>query len=425
MIDENSTLEDVCFAVCSALQAASIEAVLTGGSAATIYAPDVYTSFDADFVLRRTPPAAALRASLATLGYRHVSTHGMFEHPKSRFTIDFPSGPLAVGGQYVQETKTLERGAERLRILTPTDCVKDRLAHYYHWDDLTALQAAVGVARGPHGVEVDHDGLLRWTTEESTSAGKDFVAKLDEFFARAGIDRKPEADEGSPSAVHVLADNLDAMPMLSSDRLALAPFIYLGLSSNSQRPVAVLTKSIEDRINEVVWKVLGSDLQPETKANGILFTSRRIPPADLAEPATQWAARAYVRRDGQLEIRQPQTIDRLPLNQIVEILGKGFAIAAQVFAVQQTRSETSGRLVYKVNRRDGDGFRLAQEADESFSLDFRTSQFEDVAAPLLLYLQRQGGYAGEIDDFTPMLHREWQSYARLFPGGDSRSRWRT
>jgi hypothetical protein len=50
VIDENSTLEDVCFEVSPALDAASIDAVLTGGSAASIYAPNVYTSFDADFV---------------------------------------------------------------------------------------------------------------------------------------------------------------------------------------------------------------------------------------------------------------------------------------------------------------------------------------------------------------------------------------
>jgi|HubBroStandDraft_1064217.scaffolds.fasta_scaffold02420_7 hypothetical protein len=186
MIDEQSTLEDVCFAVASALQAASVEAVLTGGSAAAIYAPDFYSSLDADFVLRRELGAAELEHILATLGYRPAATRGMFEHPKNRFTIDFPKGPLAVGRDYVKVTATLKRDGAELRILTPTDCVKDRLAHFFHWDDHTALQAAVGVARSSYGSAIDYDELLRWTKGEG-SVGTDFRLKLAQFFQRAGI----------------------------------------------------------------------------------------------------------------------------------------------------------------------------------------------------------------------------------------------
>jgi len=188
MIDERSTLEDVCFAVASALHAVSIDAVLTGGSAATLYAPEVYTSLDADFVLLRETRAAELAQILAPLGYRPSATRGMFEHPKSKVTVDFPKGPLAVGRDYVHVTATLKRGGDELRILTPTDCVKDRLAHYFFWDDLTALRAAVGVARSTHGSDVDLDELVRWSASESL-AGGDFRPKLDQFFRRASINR--------------------------------------------------------------------------------------------------------------------------------------------------------------------------------------------------------------------------------------------
>jgi hypothetical protein len=61
MINEDSTLEDVCFEVCTALDGHSITAVLTGGSAATVYAPDVYTSYDADFVLTGHPERDRLK----------------------------------------------------------------------------------------------------------------------------------------------------------------------------------------------------------------------------------------------------------------------------------------------------------------------------------------------------------------------------
>jgi hypothetical protein len=51
MIEGGSSLVDVAFAVCTALDRDGITAVLTGGSAATFYAPEAYQSEDADFVL--------------------------------------------------------------------------------------------------------------------------------------------------------------------------------------------------------------------------------------------------------------------------------------------------------------------------------------------------------------------------------------
>ena len=57
-------------------------------------------------------------------------------------------GPLAIGeslirGQDVAEKKT-KMG--KIRLLTPTQCVMDRLAAYFHWNDLQSLDQAVMVA---------------------------------------------------------------------------------------------------------------------------------------------------------------------------------------------------------------------------------------------------------------------------------------
>ncbi len=46
-----SALISVAFEVCTALEAAGTTAVLTGGSAATFYAPEAYQSVDIDFVI--------------------------------------------------------------------------------------------------------------------------------------------------------------------------------------------------------------------------------------------------------------------------------------------------------------------------------------------------------------------------------------
>jgi hypothetical protein len=184
VIDETSSLEDVCFIISAALARRSIKAVLTGGSAATIYAPEVYSSLDADFILLDATERSDLRAALADAGFTPSAMHGMFEHPNTQFTIDFPRGPLAVGGDYVRHFATLERGAMRLRILTPFDSVRDRLAHFYHWNDYTALKAAVGVARR-HRDQIDVQKLQEWTEREGDNPGSQ-IPKFREFLRRLG-----------------------------------------------------------------------------------------------------------------------------------------------------------------------------------------------------------------------------------------------
>jgi hypothetical protein len=176
VITHKSTLADVCFAAARALEVQGITAVLTGGSAATLYAPHVYTSHDADFVLERDESVDEITGALLSIGYRRETKSRIFVHPDTVFTIDFPRGPLAVGGDYVHDVAILTDDT-RLRILSPTDCVRDRLGHFYHWDDFTALGAAVGVAKA-HVEDVNMDVLRSW------SKRKDKLEQFAEFERR-------------------------------------------------------------------------------------------------------------------------------------------------------------------------------------------------------------------------------------------------
>ena len=174
MIDGDSTLAEVCFRVSEALGSRGISCVLTGGSAASLYAPQTYMSRDADFILAADDALDDVAKAVATLGFQRDGKSRIFAHPNSPFTLDFPKGPLAVGGDYVHETHTLERDGMRLRILTPYDCVRDRLAHFYFWNDYTALDAAVGVA-GRRAHEIDADALRAWTERESPALLEKFA----------------------------------------------------------------------------------------------------------------------------------------------------------------------------------------------------------------------------------------------------------
>ena len=152
---------DVCFAVCTALQHVGTVAVLTGGSAATYYAPESYQSGDADFIITLSGDSARAGAQMRRLGYREIG--GTYHHDKNIFTVEFPPGPLAVGDDLVRSYDTVKRGREVLRVLSRTDCVRDRLASFYFFADRSALAAAIAVAQGG---QVNLPAIQRWSTKE-------------------------------------------------------------------------------------------------------------------------------------------------------------------------------------------------------------------------------------------------------------------
>ncbi|HEY8296858.1 MAG TPA: hypothetical protein VIG32_02420 [Candidatus Baltobacteraceae bacterium] len=184
MITRESTLADVCFAASQALEARGITAILTGGSAASVYAPHAYASHDADFVLPGDEPLEDAGGALLSIGFKRDGKSRIFVHPDTSFTIDFPRGPLAVGGDYVHETATITNAETTLRLLSPVDCVRDRLAHFYHWDDFTALNAAVAVAVA-YIDTIDMDLLHTWSKRE------DSLAKFTEFERRVALASSP------------------------------------------------------------------------------------------------------------------------------------------------------------------------------------------------------------------------------------------
>ncbi len=62
-----------------------------------------------------------------------------------------------------------------MQLLTPTDCVKDRLSSFFHWNDSQALKQALMVAE-EHSIDLDN--LKRWAKAEG------FEKKLQEFLQK-------------------------------------------------------------------------------------------------------------------------------------------------------------------------------------------------------------------------------------------------
>ena len=156
-----TSLIDVAFAVGDALRAAGIRAVLTGGACVTLHTDAAYVSHDLDFVLQKVSSPDQLDDALGTLGFRRVGNQYM--HADTRFYVEFPPGPLAIGGDYGVKPVELRKGRSAVLVLSPTDSCMDRLAAFYHWRDRQSLLLAVAVARHR---KVDLDRIAKWSRAE-------------------------------------------------------------------------------------------------------------------------------------------------------------------------------------------------------------------------------------------------------------------
>ncbi len=86
-----------------------------------------------------------------------------FVNPETQFLIEFPQGPLSVGEEPVKVIDEFELATGTLRIISATDCVKDRLCAYYFWNDQQGLAQAVLVSKTQR---VDLREIKRWSTVE-------------------------------------------------------------------------------------------------------------------------------------------------------------------------------------------------------------------------------------------------------------------
>ena len=171
----NPDLKELACLIYETLKNSGINAVLVGGACVSIYSHNRYQSSDLDFVTYEE--MKPIEKALAGIGFKR--TGRQFSHDRCPYLIDFINPPISVGHQAVREFNTLKTAIGSLKLLTPTDCVKDRLASFFHWDDPQALEQALMVAEDHL---IDLRDLKQWAKMEG------FEKKVDEFLRRY---RKP------------------------------------------------------------------------------------------------------------------------------------------------------------------------------------------------------------------------------------------
>ena len=155
------TIGELAAYIAEHLHSKGIETVLVGGACISIYSANEYSSFDLDFIITGSSTRKTVRAALTEINFTEENRY--FIHPQTPFFVEFPSGPLAIGDEPPTEISTLLFSTGNLRLLSPTDCVKDRLAAFYHWKDLQSLEQAILIARD-HNIDVEE--VRRWSVNE-------------------------------------------------------------------------------------------------------------------------------------------------------------------------------------------------------------------------------------------------------------------
>ena len=159
------TEEELWKYVATHLKSNNIDAVLVGGAVVSIYTEGAYESGDLDFILtdyfvKNIPEI------MSEIGFQRKGRH--YVHPDCHHLyVEFPKGPLEIGDDFnIIPDEVIVEG-KAIKILSPTDCVKDRLASYIYFKDRVGLDQALLVSK-KH--TVDFDKVRIWCDKENASA---------------------------------------------------------------------------------------------------------------------------------------------------------------------------------------------------------------------------------------------------------------
>jgi len=197
VINEQTSLLELAAQVSEALEAAGIVATLSGGAAVSIYADNRYLSEDLDFVT--VALVRDLKTVLEPLGFQHVGRPRLcvFEHPGTRWYLEFPPAPLSFGGTYVNpaDCALIDTGLGKLRIITPTQSIMDRLIAAATWNEPQSLEQALLVAEH-QAAKIDWPAIDDWV-RPSPMVPRKIVAPTNRRSSRLSVIIRPAAMPGT------------------------------------------------------------------------------------------------------------------------------------------------------------------------------------------------------------------------------------
>ncbi|WP_372655447.1 hypothetical protein [Halobacteriovorax sp.] len=153
-----------------------IDTVLVGGAVVSIYTNGAYKSGDLDFV-KLDLFTTGLEKAMKEIGFEKKGTRHYIHKDCKHLFVEFPGGPpVGIREDNSITPDEVEVDGQIIKIYSPTDCVKDRLASYIHFKAQECLDQAVMVAK-KHPVRFEE--IKKWCLgEKGESQWEDFIEKL-------------------------------------------------------------------------------------------------------------------------------------------------------------------------------------------------------------------------------------------------------
>lgn len=186
MIDfKTCTEKELWQYVATHLESKGISVVLVGGAVVSIYSDGAYRSGDLDFIIT-TLFKDKLPQYMKEIGFERGKGKGdlgrLYRHPEcSHLVVEFPTGPVTIGKDFNIQPDEHEVAGQHIKILSPTDCIVDRLASYIYFErgphgERKTLEQAIMVAKAqPHNLE----RIKNWCENEGhPEVFKEFLENL-------------------------------------------------------------------------------------------------------------------------------------------------------------------------------------------------------------------------------------------------------
>ena len=162
-LDNLLTLEETAAFVCTKLKEKNIDVVLSGGSCMEIYTKSNFSSLDIDFIPNPTVTSKQIENTMLELGFKKTESRYYKYHNNPNY-IEFPTGPVSLGNDLTKKFAELKTHVGTLTLLTPTDCIKDRLCALVYHGGEECFNQAIAVA---HLNIIDKKNLIDWARKEN------------------------------------------------------------------------------------------------------------------------------------------------------------------------------------------------------------------------------------------------------------------
>lgn len=172
---KNCTEEELWKYIAVELARHDVDVILVGGAVVSIYSKGAYKSGDLDFVLNDLSRKELDRVLIEILNFKKEGR--FYKHADcSHLFLEFASFPASIGDDYEITPDEVEVEGQIIKIFSPTDCVRDRLASYAYFHAHECLDQAVLVAKN-HDINLYK--VEKWCeSEKILDKYKDLIDRL-------------------------------------------------------------------------------------------------------------------------------------------------------------------------------------------------------------------------------------------------------